>query len=160
VIQFKPLISLNRETIKEIESALNITLDVEINNTSSDKVFVVQEGNQILGCCLFETLTTEYTLLKQVYINPKERKQKLGDALFRAVLNSIELNGGKHVSAYGNDEEISFYLHEGMKRISDEDARTYNWNISIGKYQPTIFLPSIADFFNTPCKGHKHSKSL
>ena len=139
MIQFSPLQTTNPDTLAEIARALSLNHNLECVDGVENRCFLTLDGNQTIGYCLFHILGNGVAQLTQIYIKPTERKFKLGDGLFRAVLNSLEINGVSQVYASGNSEELSFYKHEGL--IESESG--------------LVSLESIATFFSKPCKGHK-----
>ena len=75
-----------------------------------------------------------------VYVTPKHRRQRYGDGLFRAVLNSMDLNGVVSVacSSQATELESKLYAFEGLDKTGDQ-------------YR----LTSISDFFKRPCSAER-----
>lgn len=155
MIEFRPLTFSSMLHLTEILSELEVTA-FDFSTLEYEKLhsFVVIEGSETVGICLYSFLSTDSAVVKLIFIKPSIRNIKLGDGLLRASLNSIEIHGGTHVIFEGNLVEQSFYLHEGMKRLSDvfntENAPEYNYLED--RYY--AYCSSIFDFFNKPCKGH------
>ena len=158
MIQFSPLKTTNRETLSEITRELDVEMgfdDLQIADAMKLQCFSVLDGETHLGYCLFLIMENSVAHLKQIYIKPTERKFKLGDGLFRAVLNSLEIHGVNQVVATGKSEEMAFYRHEGMISVEPEVLEKISADINAADFSQFVFLESIKAFFSKPCKGHK-----
>ena len=132
MIQFRPA------TYSEIESCIPHDLSPITLSDANCRYFGVFDGQTCIGFSRFKMEGT--AVIDAIYIVEHERKQKFGDGLFRSTLNAIERGGVDRVVCRGTERELSFYLHEGLEPIEDQQVR----------------LDSIGTFFNQPCKG-KHS---
>lgn len=156
MIHFRPYNQQKDVPMMNILTELGIENFVNLNEET--KCFLVEDGGQIIGACVYDWLEPHIACIQAIYLNESERKYKLGDGLFRATLNSIELNGGSHVICCGCENEIAFYLHEGLDLISKRSTRVSEgiWDKGIcSKQDQFAFLESIQAFFSKPCKGHK-----
>lgn len=158
MIQFSPQQTTNRDVLSTIARELEVEMDFD-NLQSADamklRCFSVLDGDAHIGYCLFQILENSTGHLKQIYIKPTERKFKLGDGLFRAVLNSLEIHGVNQVVATGNSEEMAFYRHEGMISAKTEMLERTGVDMHTADFSQYVILESIKDFFSKPCKGHK-----
>lgn len=158
MIQFSPLKTTNRDVLSAIASELDVEIDsdtLQSADAAKLRCFSVLDGDTHIGYCLFQILENSAAHLKQIYIKPNERKFKLGDGLFRAVLNSLEIQGVNQVVATGKSEEMAFYRHEGMISVEPEVLEKISADINAADFSQFVFLESIKAFFSKPCKGHK-----
>jgi len=157
MIQFRPY------TEKTSESILALLTQFEIDHAMIEQLmhvdnrfFVVNDGDAIIGFCAYTFATPELAHIMAIYIVHSERKNKFGDGLFRAVLNSIEINGGVHVILSGNQMELNFYTHEGLSPVAlNRDGLSAEVHSALNPLQNESFsyLESIENYFNKPCKG-------
>jgi N-acetylglutamate synthase-like GNAT family acetyltransferase len=161
MIQFRPY------TEKTSESILAMLTAFEIDHAMIDQLmhannrfFVVDDGDAIIGFCTYAFVTPELAHIMAIFIVPSERKNKFGDGLFRAVLNSIEINGGMHVILSGSQTELDFYAHEGLSPVAlNREGLSAEVHSAIEPLQHETFsyLESIEKYFKKPCKGqHKN----
>lgn len=157
MIQFRPY------TEKTTASLLTLLTDLEIDASSIEQLmhaenrfFVIDDSNAIIGFCAYEFATPNLAHIKAIYVKSSERKNKFGDGLFRSVLNSIELNGGKHVILSGNQTELDFYEHEGLLPVAlNREGLSAEVHSVLNPMESEQFsyLESIEGYFNKPCKG-------
>lgn len=104
----------------------------------SENGFILEGNGEILGVCAYDILEQTMGYIHYIYVKPSERRQRFGDGLFRAVLNSMDLRGVISVacSSQCTDLESKFYKFEGLE-----------W--SGNQYR----LSSINAFFKKPCKS-------
>ena len=161
MIQFRPYTEKTTEallallTIFEIDQAMIEQL-LHVDN----RFFVIDDGDAIIGFSAYTFATPELAHIMAIYVAPQERKNKFGDGLFRAVLNSIEINGGRHVILSGNQTELDFYAHEGLSSVAlNREGLSAEVHSVINPLQNESFsyLESIENYFKKPCKGQlKH----
>ena len=132
MIQFRPA------TFSEIEDCVPHELRSTTLGDANCRYFGVFDGQTCIGFSRFKIET--FAIIDAIYIVEHERKQKLGDGLFRSTLNAIERGGIDQVVCCGTESELSFYIHEGLKRNDEQQ----------------VYLNSIDAFFSQPCKG-KHT---
>ncbi|HAS74786.1 MAG TPA: hypothetical protein DCS67_11640 [Clostridiales bacterium UBA8960] len=157
MIEFRPL---KYSSLVHLTQVLN---DVEISAFDYSALdyekmhsFVVIDGDNTIGLCLYTFLSVDTALVKLVYIKPSERNLKLGDGLLRASLNSIEIHGGERVIFEGNLTEQSFYLHEGMTKLNDfseVEMASFSHGMEWLEDRYYACCKSISSFFSKPCKG-------
>lgn len=91
-----------------------------------DSLYLVLEGDEVLGFGYYNIYDDEI-YIDHLFIKPAERLNKLGDSLFRAILNSIHLMGVKMTYMRENalyDDFLAsedLYLSEG-RYVIDLDA--------------------------------------
>lgn len=157
MIQFKPYPMNDVQDLLTVLKYISLQLPESHNDLWKCKAFVVQDSERIVGLCAYEFLSDETAVVRMIYIVPEERGNKFGDALMRAVLNSIEIHGRDRVIFLGNSSELNFYAHEGMEAIDDafllsDDLRD-RLSINLEALEG-LCLPSVKAFFSKPCKGH------
>lgn len=100
--------------------------------------FVLEVDGEIIGVCAYDIIEQTMGYIHYIYVKTEYRRQKFGDGLFRAVLNSMDLKGVISVacSSRSSDLESKLYAYEGLEKTGDQ-------------YR----LFSIGDFFNRPCQS-------
>lgn len=157
MIQFKPYPLNDVQDWLSILKSVSLPLTESLSDLWQGKVFVVQDSERIVGFCAYDFLSDETAVVRMIYIVPEERGNKFGDALMRAVLNSIDIHGRDRVIFLGNSNELKFYAHEGMDVIdavfllSDDLSGRLPINLETLE---GLCLPSVNAFFSKPCKGH------
>lgn len=155
MIQFRPYNQQKDVPMMNLLTDLGIETFVYLKKET--KCFIVDDGGQIIGVCIYDWIEAHMACIQAIYLKESERNYKLGDGLFRATLNSIELNGGSCVICRGCESEITFYVHEGLEQLSINSTRLSNriWEkVICSKNDQFAFLESIQAFFSKPCKGH------
>ncbi len=157
MIQFRPY------TEKTDASLLAMLTTFEIDHAMIDQLmhadnrfFVIDDGDAIIGFCAYAFATPELAHIMAIYVVPTERKNKFGDGLFRSVLNSIEIHGGRHVILSGTQTELDFYAHEGLAPVAlNREGLSAEVHSAINPLQNETFsyLESIENYFKKPCKG-------
>lgn len=127
---------------KEYEVSLNkLLLEAEIEDDLSlvyDTMFVVLDNNHVLGFGYYNTYDHKI-FIDQLYIKRSERMQKLGDSLFRAILNANVLEGKTHI--YMRDLPIYQDFMRSEELFADQ-----------GLYSIDLY-----EFFDRKCKGSKEN---
>ena len=156
MIQFRPYNQKKDRLVKEIFQSLGI--EKQAFYSEDAKYFLIDTGEEIIGICAYEMIESHIAHVRTIFIKETERRFKFGDGLFRATLNSIDLNGGISVIFTGNEKELAFYLHEEMEEITHGSSRlnVAVWDkILCNSESKMAYLESVGDFFKKPCKGHK-----
>ncbi len=99
--------------------------------------FLVEEGERILGVAAYKNEGEIHGL----FIDENFRALKLGDGLFRAVLNHFDLLGISEVLVFSQAETYGFFASEPIEPVSMPG-------------QNGVFKVLLPDFFNRPCKGN------
>lgn len=101
-----------------------------------DTMFLVLDGQDVLGFGYYNFYDQDI-YLDHLFIKEDERLKKLGDSLFRAILNGIVLKGGKQVYMREDPLYAAFLKAEDLY-------------LEEGKYTIDLY-----EFFNRKCKGSK-----
>ncbi|OJV62093.1 MAG: hypothetical protein BGO41_01850 [Clostridiales bacterium 38-18] len=160
MIEIKPLesrITSWREVSYEIE---NLFFERQLANLNF-KRFVVKDGDAIIGAGQYAFVTERCVLINAVHVAENERRIALGEGLLRAMLNSAEMSGATSAVFIGNEIERAFYRHvlNGQCEDFDKDSSAISEVIQLELNRvdlgDSLVLPSIAAFFDQPCKGIK-----
>ncbi len=157
MIQFRPYTEKTNESILTLLTAFEIDLTmIEKIMHVDTRFFIIDDGDAIIGFCAYAFVSPELAHIMAIYVAPTERNNKFGDGLFRAVLNSIEIHGGRHVVLSGNQTELDFYSHEGLSPVAlNREGLSAEVHSAINPLQNETFsyLESIDGYFKKPCKG-------
>lgn len=114
-------------------------LDFNTVSLCLDSLFVVVNRLDVLGFGYYNVYDNE-VYIDHMYIKVNERLNKFGDSLFRAILNSLTLQGIQQVYMRNDDLYTGFLKAENIMFV---DGR---YNIDTG------------EFFNRKCRGSKVAK--
>lgn len=115
---------------------LQENLDYDDVSLCLETLYVVAEKLKILGFGYYNRYEDEI-YIDHLYIKKDERLGKLGDSLFRAILNSLALNGHERVYMRADSHYDGFLLAENIEK---HGAR---------------FLVELNEFFTRKCRGGK-----
>lgn len=133
------MIAFKLSTYNEKEDLNNWTqMHCAYELSVSEYAYVALEQGNCLGVCIFEYKegALEEACIKGIYIDPDQRRFKIGDGLIRSTLHYLERQSVKNVTLLTNPLVEPFYIYEQFEKV---DAQTYQ-----------VTLP---DFFLRPCKG-------
>lgn len=160
MIEIKPLeasIISWQEVSYEIE---NLFFERQLANFTF-KRFVVKDGDAIIGAGQYAFVSEQCVWINAIHVAENERRIALGEGLLRAMLNSAEISGAKVAILTGNEIENAFYRHvlsgqcEDFDKDKIEDYHVNSSEIMDLNGVKAVVLPSIAAFFDQPCKGTK-----
>lgn len=114
-------------------------LDYNTVSLCLDSLFVVADRLDVLGFGYYNKYDEEI-YIDHLYIKTNERLNKLGDSLFRAILNSLVLSGVQMVYMR-HDEKYEGFLR--AENIVFDNGR---------------FIIDTNEFFSRKCKGSKEKK--
>lgn len=114
-------------------------LDFESVSLCLETLFVVVDRLDVLGFGYYNQYS-EKTYIDHLYIKENERLHKLGDSLFRAILNSLTLSGIQTVYMRQDDRYEGFLRAENIVFDNDE------------------FIIDTTEFFSRKCKGSKEKQ--
>ncbi|MCH4888840.1 hypothetical protein EZV73_14690 [Acidaminobacter sp. JC074] len=114
-------------------------LDYKTVSLCLDTLFVVVDRLDVLGFGYYNSYDGE-VYLDHLYIKKNERLNKLGDSLFRAILNSLQLQGITQIYMRQSDLYDGFLKAENI--VFEEDR----------------FAIDTMEFFNRKCRGSKEVK--
>lgn len=117
---------------------LQENLDFNEISLCLDTLYIVVERGQALGFGYFNAYDDKI-YIDNLYIKKSERMNKLGDSLFRAILNALNLVFLKNVYMRNSD------LYRGFLKAEDIE---YDKNTD-------EFVITLPDFFNRKCRGSK-----
>lgn len=119
---------------------LQENLDYNEVSLCLDTLYVVLEKQEILGFGYFNLYDNDL-FIDHLYIKKSERLNKLGDSLFRTILNALNLSSIKKVYMRNNDLYHDFLVAEDIELTEDKKQ----------------FLITLPDFFERKCRGSKIS---
>jgi N-acetylglutamate synthase-like GNAT family acetyltransferase len=129
MLQFKPvpgelLVAFMKQESKYFETV------------KSQNGFILEVDGEIIGGCAYDILEETMGYIHYVYVKPAHRRQRYGDGLIRAVLNSMDLKGVTSVACSSQSTELESKLYAFERfELTGEQYR----------------LSSINEFFKRPC---------
>jgi len=114
-------------------------LEFEDVSLCLDSLFVVANRLDVLGFGYYNVYGDEI-YIDHIYIKTNERLSKFGDSLFRAILNSLTLQGVTEVFMRNDELYAGFLKAENIALIEDR------------------FVIETGEFFSRKCRGTKEKK--
>lgn len=104
-------------------------------------LFVVEEREDVLGFGYYNVYGNDI-YIDHLYIKESERLNKLGDSLFRAILNSLNIQGVTEVLMRNIDLYSAFLDAEAIEKTDEK-----------------IYTIDLIEFFNRKCKSAKLART-
>lgn len=139
-------------TYEEIEASFKKQADYN----ESKEYFAIMDGNTLLGHASLKLFKDDSIIqIHELYVLPEERNNKLGDGLFRAILNYGRINFCK--LAIIEDKEISnsFLIKEEMKKTKHNELMPQVKKLFEENKSNNYYICNIEEFFNKKCNGCK-----
>ncbi len=124
--------------------------DIPIEDKFNGEEYYVCNNDSIV--CGFGVMTRfdDYCVIKNVFVDTVYRKNKLGSAIVKTMLNSAELNGAKTAVCVGSNAGFLNYLkfkHLNLSELPDNIR-----NIIIDDHNnKCIYAVSLIDYFKDTC---------
>lgn len=109
---------------------------------SADHCFVVEDGNRICGIAGYEMTEVDKAEMRYIFVRNEDRGFKLGDGLFRALLNHLDHKKVCQVYVKSSEETNGFFIAEGLE-------------VAMTMGEKLVFKAELPDFFNKPCKSSR-----
>ena len=143
-------------TIRRLEDKDYDILEEYIQSNGLDKYIsfkenfiyiAVIEDRSILGISQIEIASNETALIKFIFINEENRKEGLGDGLFRSTLHYLLRNGYENVLIQACDE-IEQFLYKRTQGLSEFNGFTE----LVPKSPKKIYLCNIGILLQSKCR--------
>lgn len=138
------------EQVNAILKTLNLTFDTFVDRV--ENLMVIDDNGSIQGFSSFISKNEDATL-DLLIVEKSHRGMKLGDGLFKATLNLMEINGIKSVDVLSVQESNGFFEKLDLKAYGEKNVKVvlpYDESM-IDK----VYFTSLPDFFNTACHSKK-----
>jgi len=139
------MIEITRIEEKYLEGLKKMMLQENLNfdeiSLCLDTLYVVADRLDVLGFGYYNVYGSDI-YLDHLYIKSNERLNKLGDSLFRTILNSLMLQGAEAVFMRANTHYDEFLKAENIER---KDGN---------------FVIDLNEFFSRKCRGSKKKTPL
>jgi len=139
------MIEITRIEEKYLEGLKKMMLQENLNfdeiSLCLDTLYVVADRLDVLGFGYYNVYGSDI-YLDHLYIKSNERLNKLGDSLFRTILNSLMLQGTETVLMRADTHYDVFLKAENIERKDDE------------------FVIDLNEFFSRKCRGSKTKTPL
>ncbi len=112
--------------------------------------YICRLDGSLCGCGMM-IKKDDYCIINNVIVDKEKRKQKLGSAIVKTMLNSAELSGAKTALCMGDVAGFSEYLN--FKKVKVEELPE-NIKLSIKSLHNDghIYAVSLIDYFESACK--------
>lgn len=107
-----------------------------------DHCYVVEDGNHICGLSGYEMTDENRAEMRYLFVRNEDRGFKLGDGLFRAMLNHLDHKKVTQVYIKSEESTNGFFVAEGLEIAMKADEKL-------------VFRVDLPDFFNKPCKSSR-----
>lgn len=148
----KVLINIRKAIIKDIDNLIAFLSakgfkDKDIYNQND---YYVYYDNDILLGCGTSFNEGEYCIIENIIVDKKFRKNKVGTAIAKTILNSYECNGAKYALSYGGCQGFCESL--GFSPMSKDGLPAYIKNVlsKVEDMRP-LYMVSLEDYFKNCC---------
>jgi len=139
------MIEITRIEDKYLEGLKKMMLQENLNfdeiSLCLETLYVVADRLDVLGFGYYNVYGSDI-YLDHLYIKSNERLNKLGDSLFRTILNSLMLQGAETVFMRADTHYDVFLKAENIERKDDD------------------FVIDLNEFFSRKCRGSKKKTPL
>lgn len=136
-----------------LQNLEKLSLDKAVMLEKLDNMMIVINGSEIcgIGCGI---VVEDICLLNWIFILEEHRRDRLGTALVKTILNNAELNGAKTAYLSGECDNFASFLKfdkvedaAGIKRLNELYESIYCDN-----YEHNFYKVSLINYFK-PCCG-------
>lgn len=121
----------------------------EIHNNEGD-YYVCKNDDIIYGCGMM-VRNDDYCIIKNVIVNKGNRREKLGSAIVKTMLNSAELSGASTAICIGDNKAFSEYLNFKLLELDElpDDIKSFIKDIDKKEH---VYITSLIDYFKSSCQ--------
>lgn len=121
------------------------------DDIKKDTDYYICKLDDLLCGCGMMIKRDDYCVIKNVIVDKESRKQKLGSAIVKTMLNSAELGGAKTALCLGDVAGFSEYLNFKMVKVEELPDNIKSSVNSIHNNEH-IYAVSLIDYFESACK--------
>lgn len=134
------------------KNAEELSFDPTLMLDKLENMMLVLNGGTVCGIG-FGIQDEEMCLLNWVYISKDYRKDRLGTALVKTILNNAELSGSSTAYLSGFCDEFAASLRfEKVEEGGELTGIKEQYNKHFGNYEDNFYKVSLIDYFK-PCCG-------
>ena len=148
----KVLINIRKAIIDDLENIIAFMsnkdlIDKDVYNESD--FYVYYDNNILLGYGI-SVAKGEYCIIENIIVHESYRKNKIGTAIAKTIINAYECRGAKYAISYGRCSGFCESL--GFYPISQDDLPTFIRNIPfISKNKNSLYGVSLDHYFKNCC---------
>jgi N-acetylglutamate synthase-like GNAT family acetyltransferase len=135
-----------------LQSAKELNFDKTIMLEKLDSMMVVMNGDRLcgIGCGIN---IEDKCLLNWIYISKENRREQLGTALVKTLLNNAELSGATFAYLSGSCKEFADFLKfEEVQAINEKkDLKELYRNIYGISFEENFYKAELAGYFKPCC---------
>ncbi len=134
---------MKQSDIKPVDQMLKETqMNFEQLKLKVDHCYIVEDGNNVCGIAGYELADEHKAEMCYMFVRHEDRGFKLGDGLFRAILNHLDHQKVTQVYIKSEENTDGFFVAEGLE-------------IAMKTGEKLVFKAELPDFFNKPCKSSR-----
>lgn len=143
------MINIRKAMVKDIDNIISFLSARGFKGKdiyNEDDYFVYYDNDVLLGCGM-SFAEKEYCIIENIIVDEKSRRNKIGTAIAKTILNSYECNGAKLALSYGGCREFCESL--GFKSVLLDKLHPFIPNIiSDIKITDSLYMVSLENYFN------------
>lgn len=146
------MVNVRKAMAKDINNIISFLLArgfTEKDIYNKNDYFVYYDNDILLGCGM-SFAEEEYCIIDNIIVDEKSRRNKIGTAIAKTILNYYECNGAKAALSYGGCQEFCKSLE--FSPISSDKIPSYIQNILSGlKDNKSLYMVSLENYFKGCC---------
>ncbi len=134
---------MKHNDIKAVDHMLKeVKMTFDNIKLAPEHCFIVEDGNRICGIAGYEMTEIDKAEMRYIFVRSEDRGFKLGDGLFRALLNHLDHQKICQVYIKSSEPTNGFFVAEGLE-------------VAMTMGEKLVFKADLPDFFNKPCKSSR-----
>jgi N-acetylglutamate synthase-like GNAT family acetyltransferase len=144
------LISVRKAIAKDINDIVQLLSAMGFNDEDiyTDKDYFVYYDNDVLLGCGMAFAVRDYCIIDNILVDEKNRRNKIGTAIAKTIMNFYERNGAKIALSFGKCD--AFFKSLGFSIWSDKDLPNFIKNI-LKKDLKQVYAVSLEGYFKNCC---------
>ncbi|HHY76964.1 MAG TPA: GNAT family N-acetyltransferase [Clostridiales bacterium] len=146
------MISVRKAIIDDIDDIINFLSSLGYSDTDiyKDKDFFVYYENSLLLGCGTAYSTKDYCIIDNIVVDVKHRRNKIGTALVKTILNYYEINGAKKAFALNGCYE--FWKSLGFQILKSDEQPELIKNIKdFNESNDVLYYVNLEGYFKNCC---------
>lgn len=114
-----------------------------------EKDYFVYYDNDIMLGCGIASAQGEFCIIDNIIVDEKHRRNKIGTALAKTIMNYYERNGARYAISSGRCRVFCESL--GFMQASYDNLPSYAGFLTESDEKNTVFIVSLEDYFKSCC---------
>lgn len=112
--EYAKMVQLRLEVLRK-PIGLNFS-EIELSNDINDILITAFDEEEILGCCILQTINKNYIKLRQMAVQKKVQRKGIGVAIMSFAENLARDKGFKIIKMHARETAIGFYEKLGYEK--------------------------------------------